>query len=202
MQQFLQRENLCNSNWRTARWPIKYWLELRNRLFCYLGMVLCSVTLQMVCQYCTVAIPSSIRSGERNIRNIHANYTKFTVDAIYCIIRGAPALGTWLICIARIMVQLSRNISLRKLWHHFIEISFSRVQLQDALNRYWASAMTNNGVSQSPPASTQRITFDGKMAKQTFLFTPWSFFVLPESDQSDSLSRIPLVVWNRVRVGW
>lgn len=67
------------------------------------------------------------------------------------------------IYLARIMVQLGKNLSLRKLWQHFIEISFSRVQLQDSLNRYWASAMTNNGVSPSPPASTQRISFDGKM---------------------------------------
>lgn len=87
--------------------------------------------------------------------------TKFRLDAIK-IIRGAPALG-WFIYITRIMVQLSRNLSLRKLWHHCIEISFSRVQLQDSLNRYWASAMTSNGVSHSPPVATQRISFDGKL---------------------------------------
>lgn len=88
----------------------------------------------------------------------------------------------------RIMVQLSRNLSLRKLWHHFIEISFSRVQLQDSLNRYWASAMTNNGVSQSPPVSTHRISFDGKLTGNS-CSPPRSFFAVLATGQSNSLKQ-------------
>ncbi len=72
------------------------------------------------------------------------------------------------------MVQLSKNLSLRKIWQHFVDISFSRVQLQESLNRYWASVMTTNGAEiapTTPSTPTSKISFEGK-AMDSFFFNP------------------------------
>lgn len=124
---------------------------------------------------------------------VHASYKRaFGGSCKLYSNKWAPCSWMILFYLTRIMVQLSRNLSLRKLWHHFIEISFSRIQLQDSLNRYWASAMTNNEVSQSPPvSSTQRISFDGKLTGKKISYFPprprsFSSVVCPwQQDQSD-----------------
>lgn len=74
-------------------------------------------------------------------------------------------------------MQLSKHLSPRKLWKHYFDITFSRLHLQEALNRYWSSGqvMTINGTKSTTPSPTSKISFEGKVT----VFMKYSFGISP-----------------------